>query len=123
MAKIVYIYLFLKQYHESCVRDFSILFLDFVRYKFQNGRTIDHVSKIEVPDCSKLIINQKNNDEVIICRDNAIVKLFGCCRFSLFKYSYWSQPNANIIIGSEVNDTFFKKTPLSFVQYLQTGVS
>ena len=42
----------------------------FVRQKVainQNVGIIDHASGVRVPDCSKSTINQKNDDDVVIC--------------------------------------------------------
>ena len=42
----------------------------FVRQKVANNQNvgiIDHASGVRVPDCSKSTINQKNDDDVVIC--------------------------------------------------------
>ena len=63
------------------------------------------MSGIRLLDCSKLVINQKNNDDITICQHDIIVKFFdGFCFFA--KFSYWTMFHVNIITGSGV---FFYK--------------
>ena len=51
--------------------DFLLLFSVFVRSKVTVSKTVsftDYASGIQLPDCSKLSINRKNDNEVTICR-------------------------------------------------------
>ena len=50
----------------------------------------DYAFRIRLPDCSKLGINQKNDNDVTICQHDLIVNLFWRCFVSLVKVSYWS---------------------------------
>ena len=61
---------------------------------------------MHLPDCSKLTINWKNDNDVIICRHDVIAKFF---LTSLDKFRYWSKFNINIITGSGVMKIFFYK--------------
>ena len=61
------------------------------------------------PDCFKLAINWKNDNDITICRYDVIVKFFWCCFVSLVKFSYWSKFHVNIITGSGVMTIFFYK--------------
>ena len=60
------------------------------------------MSGIRPPDCSKLVKNPKNDNDVIIFRHDVNVKLFWRCFVSLVKFSYWSKFHINIITGSGV---------------------
>ena len=88
---------------------------------------INHVSGIQAPDCSRSTIKWKNDDDTIICQ-HIIIKYFWHCHISLVRFSYWSKFHVSIMTGSGVV-TFFvyegnRKYPhLSFVQYLETGLS
>ena len=111
-------YLFSKQLYESCVGDFLILFSVFVRQKvIINENVADHVSRILLPDCSKLVINWNNNNDVKIWH-NVIVKFFWCCYVSLVKLSYWSKFRVNIITRSGVMTIFIYK---SLIRNLEIG--
>ena len=70
----------------------------------------------------------------MICRQDAIVKLFWRCSVSLVKFSYWSKFHVSIITGSEIMIIFVykefdqksgnRKYPrLNFAQYLETETS
>ena len=61
------------------------------------------------PDCFKLAINWKNDNDITICRYDVIVKFFWCCFVSLVKFSYWSKFHVNIITGSGVMTIFIDK--------------
>ena len=101
-------YLYLKQWYETCVKDFIVLFSVFVRQKIivnENVSFIDHASEIRPPDGCKLAINLKKENDIIICWHDVIIIFFGRCCVSLFKFSYWSKFHVNIIIdfGVTVN--------------------
>ena len=59
-------------------------------------------SGIWLLDCSKLVINLKNYNDVTIC-------LFWSHRVSLVKFSYWSKFHVNIITGSGAMTIFIYK--------------
>ena len=91
--------------YESCVRDFLVLFSDFVRLKvsiIENLNFTDHASGIRLPDCSKLAINWKNDHDVTICRHSVNIKLFWRSHVSLVKFCYCSKFHVNIITRSKV---------------------
>ena len=67
------------------------------------------MSGIPLPDCSKLAINRKNDNDFTICRHEVIVNFFRPCFVSLVKFSYWSKFHFNIITGSGVMTIFFYK--------------
>ena len=60
------------------------------------------MSRIWLPDCSKLARNWKNDNEITICWHDVIINFF-------VKFSYWSKFHVNIITGSEVMTIFFYK--------------
>ena len=73
------LYLYSKQKCKNCVRDFLVLFSVFVRQKVtinENVSFTDYVSRIRLPDSSKLAINRKNDNDVKIFRHDIIVKIF-----------------------------------------------
>ena len=49
----------------------------------ENIRVTDYPSRIRLPDCSKLTINQKNDNEVIIWRHDVIINFFEVLLFIL----------------------------------------
>ena len=65
------------------------------------------MSGIRPPDCSKLVKNPKNSNDVTIFRNDVNVKMFWHCFVSLIKFSYWSKFHVNIFIGSEIMTIFF----------------
>ena len=98
-------YLYSKQWCESCVRDFLVTFSLFIRQKVfvkENVGIIGHACESRLPDCSKLTINWKNDDGIIICWHGVIVKLFWRCRVSLVGFSYWFKFHVNITTDSGV---------------------
>ena len=100
----VFFFLYSKQNCESCVRDFSVLFSVFVRYKVTSNENIsftDYASGIRLPNCSKLTINRKNDNDVIICWHDVIVHFFWRCLVSIVTFRYWSKFHVNIT-GSRV---------------------
>ena len=51
-------------------KTFLVLFSTFVREKIvidEKLRTMDHTFGIQLPNCSKLAVNQKNDNGVVIC--------------------------------------------------------
>ena len=60
-------------------------------------------------DCSKLVRNWKNNDEVIICWHEVIVRFFWRYRVSFVKFSYWSKFHVNLSTCSGVMAIFVYK--------------
>ena len=72
-------YLYSKQYCHSCVRDFLVLFLFFVRQKVTfNGKVsfTEYASLIRLPDGSKLVIKRKSDNGVTICRHDVTANFF-----------------------------------------------
>ena len=72
--------------HESCVRDFFVLFSGFIKQKViinKNVSFTDHTSQIWLPDSSKLFINGKNDNNVTTCQHDVIVKFFDIAVFFL----------------------------------------
>ena len=66
-------------------------------------------SRIRLADCSKLVLNWKNDNDVTFYRYDVIVQLFWRFLVSLVKFSYWSKFHVNIIAGSGVMTIFFYK--------------
>ena len=56
-----------------------------------------YVSGIRLPDCSKLAINRKNDNDVTTSRK--FIKFFWPCSISLVKFSYWPKFHVNIMTG------------------------
>ena len=69
----------------------------------------DYESGIWLLDRSKLAVNWKNSDDVIIFRHDVIVKFLWRCIVSLVKFSYWSKFHVNITTGSGVMTISFYK--------------
>ena len=60
-------YLYSKHQYESCVRDSVVLFSVFVRQKVtvnENVSFTDYTSRIQLSNCSKLVKNPKNDNDV-----------------------------------------------------------
>ena len=72
-------------------------------------RFTDYASEIRILDCSRLVINQKNYNDVTIYWHDVIVNFFWRYFFSLIKFSYWSKFHVNIITGSGVMTIYFYK--------------
>ena len=64
---------------------------------------------MRLPDCSKLAINQKNDNDVKSFWHDVIVNFFWRGFLSFAKFSYWSKFHVNIITGSGVMTIFFYK--------------
>ena len=56
-----------------------------------------YASGIRHPDCSKLAINRKNDNDVTTSRK--FIKFFWPCSISLVKFSYWPKFHVNIMTG------------------------
>ena len=96
----------------SVLEVFLVLFSVFVRKKVtinENKGFTNYASRIWLPDCSKLAINQKKDNHVTIWLHDIIVNFFWYYLVSLVKFSYWSQFHFNIITGSGVMSIFFCK--------------
>ena len=75
-----------KQYCESCIRDFLVLFSVFVRRKVtftENILFAGSMAGIRPPDCSKLAKNPKNDNDVTIFRNDVIIKFIDVVLFLL----------------------------------------
>ena len=62
-------YLYSKYQYENCVRDYLVLFSVFVRQKVtvnENVSFTDYTPGLRLPNCSKLAINLKNDNDVTI---------------------------------------------------------
>ena len=70
---------------------------------------MDHASGIRRPDGCKLVINWKKDNDVTICRHDAIVKYFWRFRVSLVKFRYSSMFHVNVMTGSRVMKILFYK--------------
>ena len=70
------------------VRDFLVLLSVFVKKVTvsENISFIDYAFRNRLPDCSKLTINRKNDNDVTICRHGIIVKFFQSCFVSFVKF-------------------------------------
>ena len=75
----------------------------------KNESFTDCVPGIRFPDCSKLVINLKNNNDITVYRHEVIVNFFWLCLVFLVWFSYWSKFHVNIITGSGVMTIFFYK--------------
>ena len=64
---------------------------------------------IQLPDCSKLAINWKNDNHTSIYWYDVIVNFFWGCFVSFVKFSYWFKFHPNIITGSRVMTIYFHK--------------
>ena len=105
-------YLYSNQQCESCFRGILVLFSVFVKQKVtitENIHFADSVSGIRTSGCSKLAKNPKNDNGVTISRQDVIVKIFGRCFVSLFKFGYWSKFHVNMITCSGIMTIYFYK--------------
>ena len=85
-----------------------VLFSVFVRYKvtvYENVSFTDYKSGIQLLDCSKLVINWKNNNDVKICPRDAIFNFFNVVLF--FLSSLVTSPSF-MSISSLVQKFFYK---------------
>ena len=69
----------------------------------------DYAPGIRLPDCSKLAINWKNNNDVTIYRYDVVGKLFWRFFVSFVKFRYWSKFPVNIITCSGLKTIYFYK--------------
>ena len=76
---------------------------------YENVSFTDYASGIRLTDYSKLAINQKNDNDIIIFQHDVIVKIFWRSFVFLVKFSYWSKFHVNIKTGSGVMTIFFYK--------------
>ena len=91
---------------------FLVFFTVFIRWKVtitENISFTDYASEIRIPDCSKLAVNWKNQNDVTISQHNIIVSFFQYCFISLVKFSYWFKFHVNIVTGSGVRTILFCK--------------
>ena len=99
-------YLYSKQYSESCVRHFLVLFSVFLRQKVnvnENVRFSDYASRIRLPDCSKLAMNRKMTMTSQFAVVTSSLRFFLDCFVSLANVSYWLKFHLNIIVVLEFN--------------------
>ena len=69
----------------------------------------DHASVIRLSECSKLAINQQNDNKATICRHDTIVKFSLTLACFSLKFSCWSKFHVIIITGSRVMIIFVYK--------------
>ena len=103
-------YLYSKQYCESCLREFLVLFVVFVRQKVTVTGSItfaDSVSGIQSLEGSKLARNPENESDVTISWHDVKVKFFLRRLVSLVKFCYWPKFHVNIITGFGIMTIFF----------------
>ena len=67
------------------------------------------MSGIRSPDCSKLVKNSKNNNDVADFDMTSPSNFFLHSFVSFVKFSYWSKFHVNIIAGSGIITIFFHK--------------
>ena len=70
---------------------------------------INYASNIWLPDCPRLILNWKNNNDVTISWHYVIVKLLSFCRVSLVNFGYRSMFHIYSITLSRVMGIFICK--------------
>ena len=90
----------------------DLCFSVFLRQKITVNENItfaDSLSGIRSPDCSKLVKNPKNDNDVTISPHDAIVDFFWRCFVFLVKFSYWFKFHIKIITGSGIMSVFFYK--------------
>ena len=79
------LYIYSNKWHDSCVRDFLVLFSVFVRKRLLLLKMYvftDHASGIQSLDCSKLAINWKNDNDITICWHEVILNFLTLSWFS-----------------------------------------
>ena len=69
---------------------------------------IDYRFGIQLPGCSKLTINQKNANEVLIFRHH-VISIFFFFFISLIKFGCWSKFHVNNVTSSGVMTILFYK--------------
>ena len=68
-----------------------------------------YASRIRLPECSKLAIDGKNDNDIKICRHDFIANPFWSRFVSLVKFSYWLKLHVSIIAVFRVIRIFFSK--------------
>ena len=127
-------YLYSKQYCESCVRDFLVLFSVFVRQKVtitENITFADSLSGIQPPDCSKLAKNSRNDNDVTIFWHDVNVNFFDVVLFLLSSLVTGPSFMSILLLVLELwQFSVIRDWPetrkylrLSFAQYLEIGAS
>ena len=84
---------------ELCNKPFTYIF-SFCKikgYYYWKVSFIIYASGIRLPDCSRLAINWKNNNDLTTFRK--FIKFVWPCSISLVKFSYWPKFHVNIITG------------------------
>ena len=67
------------------------------------------MSGIQLPECSKMVINQKSDNDITICWHDNVIKFSWCCFVSIVTLSYCSKFHVNVIACSWVMIIFFYK--------------
>ena len=72
-------------------------------------RFIDYASRTQLPDCSKLAKNWKNENDVTVCRLDVVVKFSLHCCVTFVKFSDCSKFHVNMVTSSGVITIFIYK--------------
>ena len=89
----------------NIVKAVLVLVSVFLKWKVtvnENLSFTNYASRLRLPDCSKLVTNWKNDNDVTICLHEVIVKILSRCFLFLVKFSYWSYFHLDIMTGSGV---------------------
>ena len=78
-------------------------------YVNENVSFKDYAFRIQLPDCSELDINQKNDNDATISRHEVIIKSFWHHFVSLVRFTYRSKFHVNIITGTGLMTIYFYK--------------
>ena len=69
----------------------KLFFLSSTTFKALLMATIFTTFELKLVDCSKLVINRKNDNDLTVCWHDLIAKFFWRGFVSLVKFSYWSK--------------------------------
>ena len=106
---------------ELCNKFFSYIF-NFCKIKvaiIENVSFINYASGIRLPDCSKLAINWKNDNDATTLRK--FINFFWPCSISLVTFSYWPKFHVNIMTG--VTKIFAYKGLITNLEIVNTSAS
>ena len=95
---------------ESCVRDPLVLFSVFLRKKVtvnENASFTDYMPGLRIPNCFKLVINSKNENDVTNSDITPLSEFFDIAVIS--QVQFWSKFHVNIITSPRVMAIFFYK--------------
>ena len=93
----------------SQIFQFCFPFLEYERSLLMKICFTDYASGIQLPECSKLVENRKNGNDVTISQHDVTINFLKCCFVFLVRFSYGSKFHVNIMTGSGVMTiSFFK---------------